>query len=918
MPAGVPSGYDSKGDFFKGITSQMRLNQKSNSPGYPGSVAAVVTKNYSNLIAAEVKKVGFSGTNASDAAAANATKEAEKSRIKAMDAAHYSLTGQAAREQQDLSWYQRLDMSTVGGNTRHDKGGIDSSGDYVDQEFMSFETKDNWIPGKTYTTNLRSKKDIELFGDSLDALNEINFGEGSQSLMQLKDQERLVEAIIDGVDFTETDSVNHKIDQIKKEVAFEQTLGEVVDQRNIFQKAGDAIDDFTKPVADYITKKVVELNKTTVLGELTGHLVDSYNAADQSLDRLVDNISDIGKGTVEFGTQYVDAIQSIYTAVDGVDDNFVLPSELADMRHQKVANELAAERAALVAADNIDKGYNQYYGARVKGAEIQAERIRKEAEAHALEILSNEKAHTHRQDVLNEWNTEQEIEAFEAQLKTDLAVDKSKKIAESKRQRIADVKERTAALQREKEDKRQNDRIDDIANKSDEAARQVKAEKQRKEHDQFQNDRIDKIANDSDSAAAAAEARNKQMAANAANLATQKHLQQVNSTTADDIAGPSSIRSPYKTLGKGDGTLHGTDPFRFTTLEYPKNITSDIQYGHYILFYVNVQNKTKYAYHGYNDDGNYAVIGDVVEHQEKIPETEGPRNQYETGRYRTKYTYSKGANEGLIDYQKQQAISGRPGNVLQSNQVTLMRQRKATQGLSSKLNLTSRITDSVAMYLPSSIGNTTATGYTGDELGMAGYLALGGADLLGQLQNRDFAAMGETAVTMGGRLITEGMKKAAIGTIDAFTGASTEGAINKVFGQTLNPFIEVTFNNMGVRSFEYTFNFRPKNEDETKDVKAIIQLFRFHMVPELKGSNHRYMTLPSTFDIHYMYQSSPSVSKENDYYNKIATCVLKNCDVNYAPEGVKSFGDGAPTQITMTLSFMETEMLTKQKVDDGF
>ena len=190
------------------------------------------------------------------------------------------------------------------------------------------------------------------------------------------------------------------------------------------------------------------------------------------------------------------------------------------MRHQKVANELAAERAALVAADNIDKGYNQYYGARVKGAEIQAERIRKEAEAHALEILSNEKAHTHRQDVLNEWNTEQEIEAFEAQLKTDLAIDESKKIAESKRQRIADVKEREAKLRAEREDKRQNDRIDDIANKSDEAARQVKAEKQRKEHDQFQNDRIDKIANDSNGKFGFVDIIDNYGGTNAANLAT--------------------------------------------------------------------------------------------------------------------------------------------------------------------------------------------------------------------------------------------------------------------------------------------------------------------------------------------------------------------------------------------------------------
>ena len=130
--------------------------------------------------------------------------------------------------------------------------------------------------------------------------------------------------------------------------------------------------------------------------------------------------------------------------------------------------------------------------------------------------------------------------------------------------------------------------------------------------------------------------------------------------------------------------------------------------------------------------------------------------------------------------------------------------------------------------------------------------------------------------------------------------------------------MEVLFDKMALRTFTYNFTFAPRNEDETMDVQKIIQMFRFHMSPELKGSNNRFLTLPSTFDIHYMYQSSPSVSKENDYYNKIATCVLKNCDVNYAPEGVKSFGDGAPTQITMTLSFMETEMITSDHVEAGY
>jgi len=45
---------------------------------------------------------------------------------------------------------------------------------------------------------------------------------------------------------------------------------------------------------------------------------------------------------------------------------------------------------------------------------------------------------------------------------------------------------------------------------------------------------------------------------------------------------------------------------------------------------------------------------------------------------------------------------------------------------------------------------------------------------------------------------------------------------------------------------------------------------------------------------------------------------LTGCAVNYTPTGVKSFESGAPTEITMALSFKETELLTKQKINKGF
>ena len=123
---------------------------------------------------------------------------------------------------------------------------------------------------------------------------------------------------------------------------------------------------------------------------------------------------------------------------------------------------------------------------------------------------------------------------------------------------------------------------------------------------------------------------------------------------------------------------------------------------------------------------------------------------------------------------------------------------------------------------------------------------------------------------------------------------------------------------MSMRSFNYNFTFAPRNVDERNDVQKIIALFRFHMAPELQAAQSRFLTLPSEFDIHYMYIAKDGTNSENDYYNKISTCVLTNVSTNYTPNGVRSFSDGAPTQITMSLTFKETTTLTKDRINEGY
>ena len=334
------------------------------------------------------------------------------------------------------------------------------------------------------------------------------------------------------------------------------------------------------------------------------------------------------------------------------------------------------------------------------------------------------------------------------------------------------------------------------------------------------------------------------------------------------------------------------DPLGFSTLSYPMNVQQNFQNGHYMLFYVNVQDKTKYQY---SKDTSKQINDNFKGESDKELRYQKLR-QIKNKKRALKKAYTD--EEALLA--QENARSG------QSN---------VKKGVSALFNNTTRISDSVALYLPPNVEDNTTAGYNDMRTGLAGYLAATGIDLRG----KDAAAIAQSVVASGGQLLDAAAKRAVSELAEVTLGAEgTTELINKAFGQADNPYMEVLFDAMALRTFTYNFNFAPKNEQEAIEVKKIIQIFRFHMTPELRGGQSRFLGLPSQFDIHYMFLSKDGVASENNYYNKIATCVLQNCAVNYTPTGVKSFEDGGPTTTTMTLTFKETELLTKEKINEGF
>ena len=349
-------------------------------------------------------------------------------------------------------------------------------------------------------------------------------------------------------------------------------------------------------------------------------------------------------------------------------------------------------------------------------------------------------------------------------------------------------------------------------------------------------------------------------------------------TKTDNI---SLTKSPISSLD--------SNPLSYGTYQFPKDVFENQQLGHYMVFYVNVQDRSKFNYNS------------------TVKKFQGPTEEVGTqsaaARKRWKQNQTTGTNSG----------TGEP-NLFEST-----RNQNALQGLTAQYKTTTRISNSIALYLPANVSDTTSATYDDTPTGVLGMAAKDLGSLGESLFAKDYAAMGKEGAGVLKKFADEAFKRMGSALAESLTGA--EGAIplaNRVFGQADNPFVEVFFNSMDVRSFTYNFNFAPRNKDETAEIQQIIQLFRFHMAPELQTGNSRYYTLPATFDIHYMYKAENGNGYENDYFNRIGTCVLQNVTTNYTPNGVKSFGDGAPTQITMSLQFKETEVLTKAKINEGY
>jgi len=214
-----------------------------------------------------------------------------------------------------------------------------------------------------------------------------------------------------------------------------------------------------------------------------------------------------------------------------------------------------------------------------------------------------------------------------------------------------------------------------------------------------------------------------------------------------------------------------------------------------------------------------------------------------------------------------------------------------------------RVADTIILYTPPGVKTSYNVTHSGKETGMLG-------DILGMGKPADLALRGvEIAQKMGveiAQMVTQMIPGAG----------DFKAALQKATGRAFNNNLEMVFEGVPMREFQYSFEFAPRNRGELDAARKIISLFKFHMHPELGLTND--FVVPSQFQLTYMY-----LDKQNMYIPRISKCVLTKMDLSHGDDSVFStFAadelGAAPVYTKMALSFSETEIMTKQKIAEGF
>ena len=215
--------------------------------------------------------------------------------------------------------------------------------------------------------------------------------------------------------------------------------------------------------------------------------------------------------------------------------------------------------------------------------------------------------------------------------------------------------------------------------------------------------------------------------------------------------------------------------------------------------------------------------------------------------------------------------------------------------------------DIIHLYMPDGVSQPSTTAWDAEAFGFIG------ATIAGSRNAGVTGALGD-----GASRAWEGAKSNVMSKLANKMGGnvSAEALMGETQGRIPNPYITMVFKGVDFRKFEMEFKFAPFSEKDCDTIDAIIKAFRSNSLPPGSGANKgpAFLGYPQEVEIRYLW-----MGKDNKWLHKFKRSVLTGVDVNYAAAGIFSTQrNGFPSNIIVSLSFSEVEIVLRDDITEGY
>ena len=224
--------------------------------------------------------------------------------------------------------------------------------------------------------------------------------------------------------------------------------------------------------------------------------------------------------------------------------------------------------------------------------------------------------------------------------------------------------------------------------------------------------------------------------------------------------------------------------------------------------------------------------------------------------------------------------------------------------------------------IPQQVSDSITVDYSEDTLNP---LQAAGMSLAANIIEKGPKVAAKEVMNILKEVTSDGLNKLPQGTLDALQTSLAGQAINQLganvnpqslitrsSGQILQSNLELLFNKMTLRSFPFTFDFTPRDEDEARMVKKIIRTIKKATVP--KRGDGIFINSPDLFQFQYV----AGGERQHPFLNRFKVGVIENVSVDYTASGTyATYSDRTPVHIRMTLAFKEINPIYMEDYDDA-